>query len=237
MTRQPPNRIADFEHRRRFLIGSALGLFGLLELPLPQIAAAAVERYPKSIEALKNGFASETAAHRRYVEFGRHANSEGYRGLAYLYTALATSELIHAQTYTRVLAELGEPIPRPEIAAIPAGSVKENLIYAAEREIDSIEDIYPRFLQSVEGEGHAGVISAIQYSWSSHKQHLEIIEKIRRWSPSFFESVARKIEEKTDRYYVCQVCGSTVTEIPVGGCPICAESAANYRSIRHDRFF
>jgi rubrerythrin len=137
----------------------------------------------------------------------------------------------------RVLTTLGELIAEPEIAPVRVGTAKENLIFAAEREMNSIENTYPSLLQAAESEGEATVIAAIQYSWSSHKQHLEIIEKIRRWSPSFFESVARKIDEKTDRYYVCEICGSTVTEVPAAGCPICGESAASYRLIRPDRFF
>ena len=237
MAYQRLNRPSELARRRQILLGCVLGVFGLLELPFSQIAHAVDRQYPKSIKALKSGVAAETAAHRRYVEFGQHANSEGYKGLAYLYTALATSELIHAENYKRLLATLGESVNEPEIAPVRVGTAKENLIYAAEREMNSIENTYPLLLQSVEGEGHTAVTAAIQYSWASHKQHLEIIEKIRRWSPSFFESVARKIDEKTDHYYVCEICGSTVTEIPVGSCPICGESAANYRLIRHDQFF
>lgn len=193
--------------------------------------------FETSIVSLRKGVVAETAAHRRYVAFGRHAKREGYNGLAYLYTALATSELIHAQNYTRVLATLGELVREPKAAAIPLGTAKENLIYAAERELNSIEKTYPELLQTVEAEGHADAITVIQYSWASHKQHLDIIEKIQRWSPSHFETVATKIDEKTDRYFVCQVCGSTVTQIPEEVCPVCMEPSSKYRLIPHDRFF
>lgn len=171
------------------------------------------------------------------MRFGQLARDDGYKGLAYLYTALATSELIHAQNYNRVLSTLGELPVQPEVEKVPTGSAKENLIYAAERELNSIEKTYPKLLRLVEPEGHQDAVSVVGYSWASHKQHLDIIEKIRRWSPSFFESVARKIDEGTDRYYVCQVCGSMVTEIPSGACPVCAEASSNYRLIAPDRFF
>jgi rubrerythrin len=157
--------------------------------------------------------------------------------LAYLYTALATSELIHAKNYTRVLATFGELVGELEAAPIPVGTAKENLIYAAERELNSIEKTYPDLMRAVEAESHADAIAVVQYSWASHKQHLDIIEKIRRWSPGFFESVARKIDERTDHYFVCQICGSTVTEIPEDACPICKEPSSKYRLIPHDRFF
>ena len=236
MTYRQPNRVVGLERRRQFLILGAVGLSGVLGLPFSRVAAAAGS-YPQSIDALTKGVAAETAAHHRYVEFGQHARDEGYAGLAYLYTALATSELIHAQNYVRVLATLGELAGEPEKAPLRVGTAKDNLIYAAERELNSIENTYPSLLRTVEREGHADVIAAVQYSWSSHKQHLDIIEKIRKWSPDFFETVARKIDKKTDRYYVCQVCGSTVTEMPEDDCPVCGKSPASYRLIRPDRFF
>jgi rubrerythrin len=236
MPHQKPNHVADLERRRQIRIVGALSLFGLLELPFSVLAATAGQ-FTASIGALKKGIAAEKAAHHRYVEFGRHASREGYAGLAYLYTALATSELIHAQNYARVLATLGELMAEPRKVPAKTGTAKENLIYAAERELNSIKNTYPLLLKAVESEGHADVIATVQYSWSSHKQHLDIIEKIRRWSPDFFETVARKIDEKTDRYFVCQVCGSTVTKVPADTCPVCGESHANYRLIRHDQFF
>ena len=232
-----PSGLAPDLGKRRML--QALGLAaccGALGLPLAERASAAV-RYPESIAALRKGVVAETRAHRRYVAFGQHAQGEGYKGLAYLYTALATSELIHAQNYVRVLLGLGVESSEPETEPAPLKSAKENLIYAAERELHSIEKTYPELLKTVEAEGYAAAVSAVEYSWASHRQHLDIIQKIRRWSPSFFESVARKIDESTDRYYVCQVCGSTVTEMPEETCPVCGEVVSVYRRIPPDSFF
>jgi len=228
--------VFDPKRRRLLLTAGTVSVLGLFEIPFVRQAAAA-DKYVDSIAALKKGLAAEITAHRRYVKFGRHAKQEGYKGLAYLYTALANSELIHGQNYTRVLATLGELVDEPEVVPTPLGTAKENLIYAADRELNSIEKIYPGILPVVEAEGHADIIAVVQYSWASHKQHLDIIEKIRKWSPSFFETVARKIDEKTDRYFVCQICGSTVTEIPKDICPVCMEPHTKYRLIPHDRFF
>lgn len=236
MADRTQNQVSNLQRRRLVVFAGSLCLFGSLGIPLCCIAAAA-EKYFNSIDALKKGVAAETSAHRRYVQFGQHAKREGYRGLAYLYVALATSELIHAQNYTRVLATLGELTEEIEQTAIPQGTAKENLIYAAESELKSIEETYPDLLQAVKADGHPDAIAVIQYSWASHKQHLDIIEKIQRWTPDFFESVARKIDKNTDRYFVCQVCGSTVTETPEDVCPVCKEPSSKYRLIPHDRFF
>ena len=110
------------------------------------------------------------------------------------------------------------------------------MIYAAEREVNSIENTYPDLLRPVEAEGYAGAISVVGYSWASHKQHRDIIEKIHRWSSGYFETVARKIDESTDRYYICRICGSTVTEAPEDVCPVCGEPPGNYRLISSNQF-
>jgi rubrerythrin len=224
------------EVRRRFVLSA--GCLVLLGALWPRwVLAAAAADYAGSIAALKEGIVAERGAHHRYVAFARHAKGEGYAGLAYLYTALASSELIHAQNYLRTLAMFDESAAATELGEVPSGSAKDNLIYAAERELNSIEEVYPALLRAVEAEGHADAIAVIRYSWASHKQHLDLIEKIRRWSPGFFESVARQIDEKTDRYFVCQVCGSTVAEEPKEACPVCAQPASSYRLVAHDRFF
>lgn len=229
-------RLSDPGRRRLILAASASGLVGLLQFFFSRRAICAQD-YANSVAALKKGVVTETAAHYRYVQFGRLAKRDGYRGLAYLYTALATSELIHAQNYARVLAMFGVAVEETEQTEIPTGTAKENLIYAAERELKSIEDIYPSLLEAVAAEGHTDVVQAIRYSWASHRQHLGIIEKIRRWTPEHFESVTRKIDKNADRYFVCQICGSTVTTVPDKTCPVCKEPASSYRLIPHDRFF
>ena len=217
--------------RRRFFI--AAGVAALLS-PIgfrSYRSAHAASGYEATVAALKKGVVAETKAQRRYKQFGQLAAADGYAGLAYLYTALATSERIHAQNYNRVLGTLGESPVAVGADEIPIGSAKENLIYAAERELSSIENTYPELLKQVNPEGYADAIAEVEYAWASHKQHLAIISKIRRWSPSMFETVVKKIDERTDRYYVCRICGSTVTEVPTDACPVCKKPPSNYRQI------
>jgi len=199
-------------------------------------SSQAGNEYPETVAALQEGLKAETAAHQRYVLFGRLARESGYAGIAYLYTSLAASEKIHAENYTRILDAMGStPEVLPEAQA-PVGDTKENLIYAAERELNSINNTYPAILEQIKAEGNAEAIKIVEYSWSSHKQHLDIINKIRRWSPGFFETVARKIDENTDRYFVCEICGSTVTETPQDKCPVCQQAATSYRLISPEEF-
>ncbi|NNL99414.1 MAG: hypothetical protein HKO62_01600 [Gammaproteobacteria bacterium] len=215
-------------------------LEGVLLAPLIPLSgskpARAADDFPATITALREGYEAETAAYRRYALFGRLAGEDGYRGVAYLHTALASSEQIHAENYIRVLNGMGVSPQAPAETEIPIGTTKDNLIHAAERELNSINNTYPAILEQMKEEAHPEAMKIVEYSWASHKQHLDIINKIRRWSPRHFETVARKIDKKTDRYFVCGICGSTITKVPTDDCPVCKEAPGSYRLISPEDF-
>ncbi len=218
----------------RILAGGVVGLStGML---LRHSRSVASTRYPETVELLRQAIDWETRAYRRYLVFNRRASEEGYLGISYLFTALATSELIHAQNYKRVLSTLGFETGPETTPDISVADTKENLITAANAEINSIDNFYPELLKNMEVEGHRDAILNTTYSWESHQQHRDLIQKILKWSPSFFEKVARRIDESTDRYFVCQICGSVDVAIPEGECPICDFSSAFYRQIAPDIF-
>jgi len=50
----------------------------------------------KSLENLKNAFAGESQANRRYLAFARKAEEEGLAQVAKLFRATAEAETIHA---------------------------------------------------------------------------------------------------------------------------------------------
>lgn len=210
--------------RRRWLLSS---LAVLACLPLPAWAQA----WAATIAAMQRARETETSVYYSYMEFSRKAQQEGYRGVAYLFAAFAASEQVHAANFGKILTRLNvelAPLPKP---AVKAGSTRDNLIRAAESEMHSIEAFYPRLLDQLKPEGNEDAMTLVRYAWASEKQHRDKIQQIQRWAPSFFEKVARTIDEKTGRYFVCQICGSTVNEIPVGACPVCQNPPSHYRAI------
>jgi rubrerythrin len=211
--------------RRRALRAVAL----LLGWPVARHAHAAP--YPATIAAMQRARETETNVYYHYTEFGRRAQAEGYRGVAYLFAAFAASELVHGTNFGKILAQLNvelAPIAKPSVRA---GTTRENLIRAANGEMSSIEAFYPTLLDQIRPEGHADAITTVQYAWASEKQHRDKIAQIQRWTGVFFEQVARTIDEKTGRYFVCQICGSTVNAVPAGSCPVCKFPPAHYRGI------
>ena len=221
-----PRRLSAHGHsRRRHLAWLAAGTAAWLVRP------AGAATHDETIAAMQAAQRRETLVYRQYREYGQQAKAQGYSGIAYLFIALAASEMIHAQNFQRVLARLGaeaEPVPA---ASVAPGSTKENLLKAVGEEIDSIDAFYPRLLARLGPEGHRDAVAYVTYAWESEKQHRDVIRKLQRYSPTFFEVVARTIDMKTGTYYVCQICGSTVHRIPADRCPICKNTSEHYRRI------
>lgn len=218
----------DDTGRRRWLASAAgLALAGLL----PARKSWAAGPYPSTIAAMRAGRETETIVYYRYNEFARKARDEGYNGIAYLFAAYAASEFIHASNFGNILSRLNAEIAPVAKPAIKLGSTKENLIVAVSDEMHSIENFYPKLLEQLQPEGYADAILTVRYAWASEQQHRDKIRQIQRWSGVMFEKVAKTIDEKTGQYFVCQVCGSTVNDIPADRCPVCGYPPTHYRKV------
>jgi rubrerythrin len=214
--------------RRTFLRSIAVAVAGLATAGRTRLASAVA--YPQTVAALGYAFQRETDAHRRYTRFAGAATEEGYRGIAYMFVAFATSEGVHARNFRDLLGRLGS---RAEAAptAIKPGTTKENLIASLDDEIDSIDSLYPTTLERMRPEGNAEAARLVTFAWNSERQHRDLIQKIRRYSPMLFEKVAKAIDEKTERYFVCQTCGSTLNKVPNPKCPVCGSPSTTYHEV------
>jgi rubrerythrin len=191
---------------------------------------AVTESYPQTIAAIAYAFQRETDAHLRYVDFAAAANQEGYKGIAYMFTAFAASEGVHARNFKALLTRLGGQASAAP-TTIRRGTTKQNLIAAVDDEIDSIDGLYPRTLERIQPEGSGEAIRLVKFAWESERQHRDVIQKIRRYSPMLFEQVAKAIDEKTGLYFVCQTCGSTMNKVPSPNCPVCASAPEQYHQV------
>ena len=220
-------------HLRRCSRRSLLKTTLLALLPWQVLAgqqARSAVAYPETLAALERAYQREMEAHRRYLKSASKAKVEGYKGVAYLFTAFAASELIHAQNFQRIAVSLGGNF-QTNAVPIPLAGTKQNLITAANDEIDTIDKLYPETLKRLERESHSEAIAYVRYALASEKQHREIIERVQRYTESFFDRVVKAIDEMTSHYFVCQVCGSTVRQKPAGNCAICNSPSSNYRRI------
>lgn len=214
--------------RRKFVRTAGGALTGLWATGRWSVAHA--QAYPQTVAALSYAFQRETDAHRRYAEFAGVASKEGYKGIAYMFTAFAASEGVHLRNFRNLVAQLGGQVVAAP-TAMQTGSTKQNLIAAVDDEIDAIDSLYPRTLERIQPEGHGEAARLVKFAWESERQHRELIQKIRRYTPMMFETVAKTIDDKTGLYFVCGTCGSTLNKIPDPSCPVCSGSPAQYQRV------
>jgi len=196
----------------------------------PGVAADDPALYPNTIRALQERYADEVVAHRKYGAYATHALEEGYPAIAHLFKTLAASEGVHARNFAELLRELGQTPVRPS-PQVELSATREHLRQAASVEADEIDQEYPAILQRIEAEQHKRAIRFITYAWQAEQQHRELILKIRKGASWFFGMLVDRIEGNPARYYVCQICGSTLTELPTGQCPICDHPPEQYREV------
>jgi rubrerythrin len=226
--------------RRHFI---QLGLLSGSALFLPSSAfckrlnSTAHPRYPQTIAALQKSYKHEVSAHRHYVAFSKKAKEDNYPNISYLFTALATSELIHSRIFRKILIELDAGVEKIPEEDVRIAKTKTNLKKAANHEIDLIEKFYPETMRIIRREKHQAALTGCRYSWESHLQHREKIHKINKWTSRFFQTVAGIIEKETTLYYICFQCGSTLSGIPRKTCPICYESSKHYKRIERNEVF
>jgi len=153
-----------------------------------------------SLENLRQAFAGESQANRRYLAFARKAEEEGFKEIAKLFRAAAEAETIHALNHLRVMGEVK--------------STLENLETAISGETFEYTDMYPGYIKTAKEEGNQ------QAAWS-----FDMANKVEKVHAALFSKAleALKSGKKTlpIDYYVCGVCGNTVEGEPPEKCPIC----------------
>lgn len=222
------NRLRRLSPGRRAFLRQAGALVALLAAG--RHAPAAPDAFPQTRAALANAFQREMDAHRRYVAFAGVATREGYTGIAYMFTAFAMSEGVHARNFEGLVRQLGGT-PEAAPTAIEPGTTKQNLITAVDDEIDTIDNLYPGTLERIRPEANARARDLVTFAWKSEQQHRDLIQRIRRYSPLLFARVAKAIDDKTGLYFVCRTCGSTLNKVPESACPICASAPGSYRQV------
>ena len=195
-------------------------------------AVSAQLRYPETISVLQTLYQDEVQAFKDYQAYAKKAVSEKYPNIARLFITLATSESIHARNFKKVLSDIGaeaEEVPgfEPKVS-----STRKNLKLATAVEIEEIDKKYPQFIKQIAPENHAEAIQYITYAWEAEKQHRALLKRIKSGTGIFFGLLTQKIEGSPSPYFVCQNCGSTLSEIPEAACPVCGGTSAKYKEIK-----
>ena len=184
--------------------------------------------YPLTIASLQVRYREEMQAKYKYTAYGVRARAEDYPHIAYLFDSLSYSEFVHARNFARQLTDLGvevEPLPKFDFEVL---KTRDNVKHATAVEMDEIAHRYPNILKEIKDEQHEESIQFMTYAWKAEGQHRDLLQKIQKAAKKYFGMLAAHIEGEAAHYYVCEVCGSTLTELPKETCPICSHSAKRY---------
>ena len=99
----------------------------------------------KTEENLKDAFAGESQANRRYLYFAQKADIEGYNDVASVFRSTAEGETGHAHGHLEYLEEVGDPA-----TGLPIGETKANLASAVQGETHEYTDMYPGMAKQLE---------------------------------------------------------------------------------------
>ena len=102
----------------------------------------------KTHQHLKDAFAGESQANRRYLYFANKADVEGHSEVASLFRATAEGETGHAHGHLDYLALVGDPA-----TDLPIGDSASNLRSAVAGETHEYTDMYPGMANDARNEG------------------------------------------------------------------------------------
>jgi rubrerythrin len=197
-------------------------------------AVNAQSEYQETIAVLQSLHQDEIQALHNYQAYAKKAVSQKYPNIAKLFMTLAASESVHARNFRSCLANLGGAAEKIPQQPVKVESTRKNLKFAIAVELEEIDRKYPQVLEQIKPENHAAAIQYIRYAWESEKQHRELLKRIQSGTGIFFGLLTKRIEGNPYQYFVCQNCGSTLSEIPVSTCPVCGGPAAKYKEIKMD---
>ena len=101
-----------------------------------------------TLQNLKDAFAGESQANRRYLYFAQQADIEGENDVAAVFRSTAEGETSHAHGHLEYLQEVGDPA-----TGLPIGNTADNLKAAIAGETHEYTDMYPGMAKTAHDEG------------------------------------------------------------------------------------
>ena len=120
----------------------------------------------KTHQNLKDAFAGESQANRRYLYFAKVADVEGYPEVAGNFRETAEGETGHAHGHLDYLKKVGDPA-----TGLPIGFTEDNLKASIEGETHEYTDMYPGMAKTAREEGFAEIADWFETLAKAEKSH------------------------------------------------------------------
>ncbi len=155
---------------------------------------------------LKEAFAGESQANRKYLAFAKKAEQDGFSNVAKLFQTAAEAEAIHAQGHLSALGAIG--------------STLENLQAAVAGETYEYKEMYPPMLERAEATGH-GAKRMFGYAVKAEEVHARLYT-------AALEAVKQGKDLAETNFFLCPICGHIELGQPPEACPICGVKGTRF---------
>lgn len=127
----------------------------------------------KTEQHLKDAFAGESQANRRYLYFAKIADVEGYPEIASNFRETAEGETGHAHGHLDYLRQVGDPS-----TGLAIGDTEANLKASVAGETHEYTDMYPGMAKTAREEGFAEVADWFETLAKAEKSHAGRFEQM-----------------------------------------------------------
>ena len=121
---------------------------------------------------LKEAFAGESQANRRYLYFAAKADVEGYNDVAAVFRSTAEGETGHAHGHLEHLEEVGDPV-----TGLPIGATAANLQSAIAGETHEYTDMYPGMAKTARDEDFEEIADWFETLAKAERSHANRFQK------------------------------------------------------------
>jgi len=126
----------------------------------------------KTEKNLKDAFAGESQANRRYLYFAQKADIEGHNDISAVFRSTAEGETGHAHGHLEYLEETGDPA-----TGEPIGDTALNLKAAIAGETFEYTDMYPGMAKTAREEGFDEIADWFETLAKAERSHANRFQK------------------------------------------------------------
>ena len=126
----------------------------------------------KTEQNLRDAFAGESQANRRYLYFANKADIEGQNDVAALFRSTAEGETGHAHGHLEFLEAVGDPA-----TGLPIGPTGDNLKAAIAGETHEYTDMYPGMARTARDEGFDEIADWFETLAKAERSHANKFQK------------------------------------------------------------
>ena len=126
----------------------------------------------RTLQNLKDAFAGESQANRRYLYFAQKADVEGENDVAAVFRSTAEGETGHAHGHLEYMEPVGDPA-----TGLPIGTTKANLAAAIAGETHEYTDMYPGMAATARDEGFDEIADWFETLAKAERSHANRFQK------------------------------------------------------------